>query len=358
MAISIKDLARLAGVSHSTVSRALRNSPLIPPATAARIKELARHHGYTASAIARSLVTRKTQAVGVVVTTIADPFNGEVLSGIEQVAKQHGYSVILANSQAEPEREVEVVRSFQERRVDGILVASSRVGARYASLLADLDIPIVLLNNQHPDEFVYSITIDNISGAHKAVEHLVTLGHTRIAYIGDRFGLQSDTQRRRGYVKALGEAAIVFDPELVIQGNGKPEGGAECARCLFSLADRPTAIFCYNDMTALGVYEAARTAGLSIPRQLSVVGFDDLFFAALLQPPLTTVHQPRETLGARGMAMLLSLLNGEAPPKAAKIKGELRLRQSTALAGSRKSRPVTSQSQTGRTFRSGPGSKA
>ena len=360
MAISIKDLARIAGVSHSTVSRALRNSPLIPHATSARIQELARQHGYTASAIARSLVTQKTQAVGVVVTTIADPFNGEVLSGIEEAAKEHGYSVILANSQADPEREVAVVRSFQERRVDGILVASSRVGAQYASLLADLDIPIVLLNNQHPDEFVYSITIDNIDGAYKATRHLLDLGHKRIGYIGDRFGLQSDTQRYRGYQKALREAGVAADPELVIQGDGKPGGGASGARHLFALDKRPTAIFCYNDMTALGVYDAARQAGITIPQHLSVVGFDDLFFAALLQPPLTTVHQPREALGLRGMAMLLSLLNGETPPKAARIKGELKVRGSTQTTLTRSFAPPrpTRRFPKGRTSRSGPGNKA
>jgi DNA-binding LacI/PurR family transcriptional regulator len=349
MPVSIKDLARIAGVSHSTVSRALRNSPLIPRATSVRIQALATQHGYTASAIARSLVTQKTQAVGVVVTTIADPFNGEVLSGIEDTAKQHGYSVILANSQADPEREVSVVRSFQERRVDGILVASSRVGARYASLLADLGIPIVLLNNQHPDEFVYSITIDNINGAYQAARHLTELGHKRIGYIGDRSGLQSDTQRQRGYRKALSQAGMDFDPELVERGDGKPEGGATAARKLLSLPEPVTAIFCYNDMTALGVYEEAWRQRISIPEQLSVAGFDDLFFAASLQPPLTTLHQPREALGKRGMEMLLSLLSGEPAPKAAKIKGELKVRESTAppCRGSR----FTNQSRRGSTSR-------
>lgn len=343
MAVSIKDLARIAGVSHSTVSRALRNSPLIPAVTSIRIQELAREQGYTPSAIARSLVTQKTHAVGVVVTTIADPFNGEVLSGIEDAAKQHGYSVILANSQADPEREVSVVRSFQERRVDGILVASSRVGAQYASLLADLNIPIVLLNNQHPDEFVYSVTIDNVNGAQQAARHLVQLGHKRIAYIGDRFGLQSDTQRYRGYRKALKQAGIRFEPELVMQGNGKQDGGAISASSLLSLEKPPTAIFSYNDMTALGVYEEAWRRRVRIPEQLSIVGFDDLFFAAALQPPLTTVHQPREVLGQRGMAMLLSLLNGEPASKAARIKGELKVRGSTA--------PLTRRSRPGRTSR-------
>ncbi len=134
MAVSIKDIARLAGVSHSTVSRALNRSPLIPLETAERIQQIAKEQGYTASAVARSLVTRKTEAIGVVVTSIADPFNGEVVAGIEEVANQEGYSVVLATSQADPTREMAVVRSFRERRVDGILVASSRLGAQYQQL--------------------------------------------------------------------------------------------------------------------------------------------------------------------------------------------------------------------------------
>ncbi|MBV8068347.1 MAG: LacI family DNA-binding transcriptional regulator [Acidobacteriaceae bacterium] len=352
MAISIKDLARMAGVSHSTVSRALRNSPLIPQTTSIRIQQLAKEHGYTASAIARSLVTQKTQAVGVVVTTIADPFNGELLSGIEETAKRHGYSVILANSQADPSREVEVVRSFQERRVDGILVASSRVGAQYNALLADLGIPIVLLNNQHPDAFVYSITIDNIDGAYRATRHLIDLGHERIAYIGDRFGLQSDAQRLQGFRNALRRAGIAIDPELVFEGDGKPAAGAEIAGRLLSMKRPPAAIFCYNDMTALGVLEQARRRRISVPGQVSVVGFDDLFFAALLNPPLTTVRQPRELLGRRGMEMLAALLSNEPVPQPATIKGTLIVRESTGPPS------ATNRSQTGRMRRPGRGSKA
>src|SRR6202000_682912 len=141
MAVSIKDIARLAGVSHSTVSRALRDSPLIPEPTARRIKQIAAHMSYSASAVGRSLVTRKTEAIGVVVTSIDDPFNGEVVAGIEEVANGYGYSVILATSQTDPEREMRVVRSFGELRVDGILVASSRLGANYLGLLSELNIP-------------------------------------------------------------------------------------------------------------------------------------------------------------------------------------------------------------------------
>ncbi len=330
MAISIKDIARLAGVSHSTVSRALRGSPLIPAKTASRIQRIANESGYTASAVARSLVTQKTQAIGVVVTTIADPFNGEVVAGIEEAANQHGYSVILANSQAEPERELAVVRSFQERRVDGIVVASSRVGALYQPLLAEIDIPIVLLNNQHPSKFIHSVTIDNYGGALEAVRHLVTLGHKQIAYLGDRFGLESDAERFRGFKTGMSEKSLTVVPEFVVRGDGKPECASEESRKLFALARRPTAIFCYNDMSALGVLKEAARQDIRVPEQLSVAAFDDLFFAELLSPALTTVRQPKRELGRRAMQLLLDIFAGNPTRRTVTVKGELIVRDSTA----------------------------
>jgi DNA-binding LacI/PurR family transcriptional regulator len=338
MAVSIKDIARLAGVSHSTVSRALRNSPLIPERTAKRIQQIAREKGYSASAIARSLVTRKTHAIGVVVTSIADPFNGEVVEGIEEAANQNGYSVILATSQADPEREMAVVRSFRERRVDGILVASSRVGSLYLPILGEMQIPIVLLNNQSSGAFAHAVTIDNIDGAFKATNHLIQLGHTSIAYIGDRFGLQSDVDRLKGYRKALRKAGLPFSDDLAASGDGKTAGARTAAAKLLDPAipaeKRPTAIFCYNDMSALGVMQAAETAGLRIPEDLSLVGFDDLFFAAQLRPPLTTVRQPKKEIGRCAMRQLLSLLRGEEEGGSTTlIKGELIVRESTSNPG-------------------------
>ena len=276
---------------------------------------------------------------------------GKVVSGIEHVANEQGYSVILAASQADPERELSVVRSFHERRVDGILVASSRVGARYVPLLMDLNIPIVLLNNQHPDEFAYSVGIDNIDGGYQATRYLVELGHKRIAYVGDRSGLQSDVQRFRGYKRALHRAELPLVPELVVYGDGKPGEGARCAAQLLCLDRPPTAIFCYNDMTALGVLQEAARSGVCVPGEVSVVGFDDLFFAALLHPSLTTIQQPREMLGRRAMEILLSLLDSETAQKAAKFKGQLMRRESTA-------RLTTNQLRLGKTRKADPDSKA
>ncbi len=275
-------------------------------------------------------MTRKTNAIGVVVTSIADPFNGEVVSGIEEAGNEAGYSVVLATSQADPEREMALVRSFKERRVDGVLVASSRVGALYAENLADLQIPIVLLNNQHPGGFIHSVTIDNMDGAEQATRHLAGLGHTKIAYIGDRLGMQSDTERQDGYRRGLRACGIGLRKEYVARGDGKPKGAREAAAHLLDLNDPPSAIFCYNDMSALGVLEEAASRGLEIPRHFSVCGFDDLFFTPFLNPPLTTVCQPKKEMGRQAMGLLLSILSGEEQQKTIKIRGELIVRGSTA----------------------------
>lgn len=213
--ITIKDIARMASVSHSTVSRALRKSPLVNFKTTERIRKLADEHSYRPSWIGRSLVTRETRTIGCVVTSIADPFVGPVVSGIEDAANEHGYSVFLANSNADPEREMRVVRSFQERRVDGVLVAASRVGALYAPELAELQMPLVLINNQSPGEYAHSVMIENIASARRLTRHLLDLGHRRIAYIGDRFGYHSDVERLGGYRRTMERTGIAFNPELV-----------------------------------------------------------------------------------------------------------------------------------------------
>jgi DNA-binding LacI/PurR family transcriptional regulator len=327
---SIKDIARKANVSFSTVSRALQNSPLISRRTAEKIQRIARDSGYRASAIARGLVTQKTKTIGVVVTSIADPFVSEVVDGIEECCNDHGYSVFLANSNADPDRERKVVQSFAERRVDGIVVTSSRVGALYIPLLSEMRVPVVLVNNQHPGQFVHSVMIENVQGSRDATNHLIQLGHRRIAYLGDRFGHQSDTERFSGYRQALDGAGLPFSPELVSHGDGKSEKAIAITEALLRLKEPPTAIFCYNDMTALGVLRSLHAQGRRIPVDISVVGFDDLFIASYTDPPLTTVRQPRKRMGMLAMESLLQLMAGQNPSQAITVAAELVIRESSA----------------------------
>ncbi len=328
--VSIKDIARAANVSHATVSRALTNSPVVNRETAVRIRQIARDMGYRPSAVARSLVTRKTKTVGVVVTTIADPFIAEVISGVEGIANVYGYSVFLAESDADPERELKVVQSFHERRVDGILVMASRVGALYIPMLSQMKVPIVLVNNQHPGAFVYSITIDNERASREATEHVILLGHQRIGYLGDQLGYQSDAERFAGYRQAVERARLHFYPEYVAYGDGKPEGGRDAMELLLALPDPPTAVVCYNDMSAFGALHAIHDRRWNVPDDISLVGFDDLFIASYAHPPLTTIRQPKRKMGCLAMEMLLQLFSGSDSINNIKVEGELVVRQSTA----------------------------
>lgn len=328
--VSIKDIARLARVSHSTVSRALRESPLVNPETAEKIRRIAAESGFRISAVARSLATSRTNTIGVVVTSIDDPFVAEVVKGIEDEAIRHDYSVFLANCHADPEREMKVVHSFEDRRVDGIVVTASRVGALYGPVLERMHIPIVLLNNQHPSHFAHSILIDNFEGSRQVVTHLVGLGHRRIAYIGDRFGHGSDSERFSGYRAALDEADILFQPDLIVHGDGKAEGGKLAMAKLLAVRPQPTAVFCYNDMTAIGAMQAIREHGLKVPRDISLAGFDDLPLGIYVDPPLTTVRQPKQDMGRMAMQALLRLISGTEAEQNVRVAGELIIRQSTA----------------------------
>lgn len=301
--------------------------------TAERIKKIARESSYRVSAVARSLVTSRSQTLGVVVATVADPFIAEVIAGVESTARQRGYSVLLANSGALPDRETSVVESFEERRVEGIIVLASRVGSSYRTLLRQTKIPIVLINNYQFGDCAYSVDIDNVPASREVVRYLIELGHCDIAYIGDRYGFDSDTERFSGYRQALAAADIPFRPELVLHGDGTPAGGEAAIEQLLSLGRKFTAVFCYDDMTALGVLRALRTRGLRIPQDVSVVGFDDLLIASYTEPALTTIRQPKEHMGRLATQIVLNVLEGIDGESNIKVPGELVVRQSTAAPG-------------------------
>jgi DNA-binding LacI/PurR family transcriptional regulator len=260
---------------------------------------------------------------------VADPFVAEVVAAVEDVARQENYAVFLANSNAKPEQEINAVRSFRERRVDAVVVMASRVGAMYLPLLEELNVPIVLIDNQHPGEFAHSISIDDREGAQHAVRHLIELGHKRIAYIGDRHGLQSDEDRHAGYGDELQKASIPTRYEYIAHGDGGPEGGFHALGNLLALREPPTAVFCYNDMTAMGALRCLHLHQCRVPEDISVVGFDDLPIATYLQPPLTTIRQPRSEMGRDAATMLLSLLKGNHVEARTRVSGALIVREST-----------------------------
>lgn len=309
MPVTIKDIAKAAGVSHTTVSRALNGNRVISPNTTERIQLLAKEMGYIPSAVAQSLLSRRTRTIGMVVTTIADPFIVQVVEGAERAAQEAGYSLFLSTSHNQPDQEVAVVETFQRRRVDAVIVTSSRVGNLYQLQLSQIQVPVVLINNQAEGESLRSVSTDNIQGAWLAVEHLQKLGHQRIAYLGAFDRPRQNGQRQAGYGAAMAQAGLKPNPALIIsitQGSDFERGQAALAPLLTAQA---SAVLCFNDVMAIGLLVASRQHGLTIPAQLSIVGFDDIEPALYTTPPLTTIHQPRKLLGQLALQMTLALLN-------------------------------------------------
>jgi DNA-binding LacI/PurR family transcriptional regulator len=336
VAVTIKDIARAAGVSHTTVSRALHQHPAISADTIARIKQLADELGYVPSAAARGLKTKRSHVLGVLVRRIVDPFFAEVLHGIEDALHAAGYSLFLAVSHRDPEREREIMQAMGERRVDGVIISSSQISPEQLRQLDHFGVPFVLINNQALDEpDIYSVYHDDAYGSSQILQHLLELGHQRIAYLGNARGGRTNVERLQGYKFALQEAGLEIEPDFITEGpNGLPEGGALAMQKLLILRERPTAVVCYNDMMAIGAIQAIQQAGLHVPDDISVTGFDDIELAPYITPPLTTFHQPKYELGYEAATMMLRVLNQNVEPDISDVlvlRGELVVRDSTAV---------------------------
>lgn len=336
MPTTIKDIARHAGVSHTTVSRALHHSPLISTQTTERIQEIASELGYNPSVAARSLKTNRSQALGVIVSHIADPYFSEILQGIDDVAQENGYSLFIASAQHNPTRENAIVQTMREHRVDGVILCSPHFTPEQSSQLQSYNIPIVAINNQAAEDYRFTIYHDDVDGSRQASQHLIGLGHKRIAYLGDASSGRTTQERLSGFRQAMEEADLPIRPEFVHQlaGNSAEQGQAGL-EYLLNLSERPTAVICYNDMIAVGVLKGSRQAGVRVPGDLSVTGFDNIMYSDFTQPPLTTIDQPKRFLGAEAARMMLAQLssvNNSTPNeiRIKRLKGMLIIRQSTA----------------------------
>jgi DNA-binding LacI/PurR family transcriptional regulator len=333
--VSIADIARIAGVSHTTVSRALRGSSLISADTRERIQHLAEEMGYMPNAIAQSLQTRRTSTIGLVITSIADPFLSDMVRGVEEVAREAGFSVILSATHNDPDQEMAIIETFHRRRVDGMLVASSRITSEYKDRLDRMRIPTVLINSQEEsgNKLLHWVAVDDRVGSQRAVEHLIQLGHRAIGYLGVSSRPRSTRQRMLGYQHALASAGIASRDEWVVitpANEASPEEDVAAGRasvpCLLDAG--VTAIFCANDMIAIGVLTICQELGITIPQRLSVVGFDDIRMASYVIPALTTICQPKVEMGRLATQVMLDLLNNQ-PGQNHILQPELVCRAST-----------------------------
>jgi DNA-binding LacI/PurR family transcriptional regulator len=336
MVVTIKDVARKAGVVHTTVSRALRGSPQISAGTTERIRRIAFEMGYQPSAAARSLKTKRSQVLGVIVSAIDDPFFSEILQGIDDIAQQSGYSLFIAASQRDLNHERLIVRTMREHRVDGVILCSTPFSSEQSKQLRSYEIPLVVINNQSKEEYPYSIYHDDLDGSRQMMRHLIDMGHQRIAYLGYARSGRTNFTRLTGYREVMQTSGfpICAGYEYEVQVSD-PQSGRSAVGHFLSLSLPPTAIFCYNDMLAIGLLQGFQETGRIVPRDCSVAGFDNITFSAFTVPPLTTFDQPKRSIGAHAARLLLALLNVNddaaiPEPEIQTLKGNLLVRASTA----------------------------
>ncbi len=328
----IQDVARWAGVSIATVSRVANGRHGVGEATGSRVRAAMQRLGYRPHALARGLAARRSRTLGLVITDILDPYFAEIIRGAQERAEAAGYVILLGDSAVHAAEEEVLVHRLLERRVDGLIVASSRTTRSYAGLLKAENVPVVCINGQR-DLFPQGVRTDNRAGAGLALEHLLRLGHRRIGHIAGPPGVPTRNERLAGYRAALAAARIDYDPQLVVAGVGRLEEGRDAARMLLSLPDPPTAIFAYNDRSAIGCYQAIRGVGLRVASDVSVVGFDDILMASWVDPPLTTVSQPRRELASLAVDLLLGTLANQSAPAQVTVAPRLVERASTAPPG-------------------------
>jgi LacI family transcriptional regulator len=330
--VRLKDIAERAGVSVMTVSKALRDEPDVSAGTKTRIKLLAQQLGYVPDSTAQGLRTRKTKLFGLVVSSMANPIFSRVVLAIEGRAYELGYDVLLAHTLNIPEREEACIQRFVARRVDGLFISPVYRMATEARVYRELfasRVPTVLLGHSAPfcNQFV-NVASDDLLAGHAATQHLLKLGHKRIAFLAGPLAAPWTQERFEGYRRALREAGLDVDDKLVFQAGRTIEEGAKAAFQMINEASDATAIQAVNDVVAVGCAEALISQGVRIPQDISIIGFGNILLGEHFRVPLTTMRQPKFRLGTTAMELMIQLLRGQRPePK--RLSAELLARSST-----------------------------
>ncbi len=302
----MKDIAKKCGVSITTVSRALRDKEDISRETKDRILKVAKDMEYTANVPARVLAGGRSNTIGLIVADNSNPYFARLILGIEEVAKQNKFGVILYNTSEDPELETQGYRMLSEKRVDGLVITSIRSGKEPLISLQKKGVPFVLLNRYIENFNTDWVKSDNSYGAYHLTKFLCTLGHKRILHITGSEEISSVRERLAGYKQALSEHQIAFDPQLILHCDLKMDGAYQCTKeALSGLNPLPTAIFAYSDMIAVGVMKTIHENHLKIPGDIALVGYDNIDYSEFLEPSLTTVDQFAYEIGRKGMEILL-----------------------------------------------------
>ena len=332
--ITIKDIGRMANVSHTTVSRALNNKSRIRIETKEKILAIAKELNYRPNFIARSLVMRQTKTFGLVITTIANPFYNELAQGIEATARGFGYNIIFCSTHSDLSAEKHYIEMLRSKGVDGIIFTSAHMEDPNIVALAEEGFPIVLVNRRtyHPlvKEKVDYVGVDNILGGFLAVEHLIRLGHNRIGLIGGSSESSVGLERLEGGRKALETYGLEQRDDYSLEGNFLKEAGYEGGKRFLKMVEPPSAIFASNDYMALGIYQAVLEEGLSIPEDMALIGFNDIEFAAIKGIELTTIGQKKFEMGSLAVEILIEKIERDENQPSMKeifLKPELIIRK-------------------------------
>lgn len=310
--MNIKEVAKLARVSTATVSRTINGSDKVSARTAERVHKAIKELNFYPNTHARTLVSGRSRMLGLIISDITNPFFPELVKHFEDQAVQKGLEVIIANTDYKPKRMAECVRRMLERKVDGAAIMTSEADPSLLTELSRRDIPMVFMDTGTNSARTANIQIDYAQGIQEALQHLFSLNHRRIAFISGPLNLKSAKRRYDAFVSGMDARGINADPELIEKGDHRMEGGVIAMRNLLRLKDRPTAVIASNDLTAIGALATIRDAGLEVPRDISLIGFDDISFAHLTQPPLTTIVLSRSQLAVTALAALEKLIRKES----------------------------------------------
>ncbi|GAD88911.1 ribose operon repressor [Vibrio halioticoli NBRC 102217] len=325
---SMKDIAKLAGVSTSTVSHVINKRRYVSEEISERVNKAAKELNYFPSALARSLKMNRTNTIGMLVTNSTNPFFGEVVKGVERHCYEKGYNLILCNTEGNHTRMRDSIDTLMQKRVDGlILMCSFLDGEKFESFDRSPNIPVVVMDWGEINFESDKIQDNSLHGGYLAGQHLIAHGHHKIGCITGPTSRYQAQMRFTGFKKALSEAGISLNPDWVEEGNFECNGGYDALQKIIQKPEQPSALFVCNDMMAMGAINAAHEHGISVPNDLSIIGYDDVHLAKFITPSLTTIHQPKFRLGKAAVEAVLQKINkSDEPYKVVQLEPKLVVR--------------------------------
>jgi len=327
--VTIADVARESGVSMQTVSRVINEKGEVSPETRQRVLLAIEQLGYRPNSLARGLALNKTLALGLIVPDITNPFFPEIVQGAEEVALEHGYTIVLGNTNESAEREMNVLRTFEEHRVDGLILCGSRLSEEQLLPLLVQHNAVVLINRQVTLNNVSMVRVDYAQGTNMAISHLLDQGRQRIGFLAGPSTSHSHHMRLQAFIQTLQEHEIPYDPTSIFLCAPTTQGGYLTAREILPLCPDLDGLLCYNDLVAIGVLQVCAELGIAVPENLAVIGYDDIQSAHLVTPALTTVGISKPLLGAKATELLLRRLAGDQQGVDLALPSQLIVRAST-----------------------------